>query len=761
MGLTRRQFLRGAAVSTIGAVAFTGCAPARFFEIESPANIPKDTAIGRDNWYASTCGLCSAGCGIIVRVTGGRVKKIEGNPDFPVNQGKLCSIGQAGPQVLYDPNRITSPLKRNGDRGQQAFVSITWDEALDELVSRLKQAPSPGATPVMVAPSLTGSGALVVNNFVKGLGGSLLTLVPADQWAIRSATNHLFGSPRLPEFDIAAASYVLSFGADLFGSWLSPVHYGRGYAGLRDRAGGRGVLVQIEPRLSAMAAAADEWVPVRPGAEGALALSMAQVIVSENLATGRTGAPAALDQYEPDQVAEQTGVDAQRIRDLARAFAKARSSLAIGGEVAGYSNGLFNLSAIQLLNQLVGGAGSGGVRLNPAPPANLPDAAVPASLGDWQRFADQLGSGDISVSLLVGGANPVFALPAALKIREGLLKSPYVVSFSSVMDDSTALADLVLPANTYLEDWGAIVPDPGPGFQAVGLRQPVVLPFYDTRSFVDVLLVAASQLGGDVQRNLPWGSNEDVVRDVVKGLQGLAGGSVPASASFDEFWSSALGRGGWWAGGTVAASAVPSSLILQPAAASFAGDVQEYPFNLYPFMSSSLGNGQGAFLPWLQSVPEAMTTVAWGSWIEINPTTADRLGVQEGDVVRVESSSGSVEVSVYVFPGLPPDVVAMPFGQGHFPDLPIQKPASTPLDGLAPQGRSHSVLGNHAQGRGANPLEVIAPMAEKETDALAWSATRVRLIKTGKQQPLAKFGPVPVPPYTEEVVPIQTIQEMP
>src|SRR3990172_777507 len=86
MGLSRRQFLKGTAASAMGAVAFTGCASRREFVAQSPVNAPEDLVAGRDNWYATACSLCGAGCGIIVRVMEGRAKKIEGNPDFPINQ---------------------------------------------------------------------------------------------------------------------------------------------------------------------------------------------------------------------------------------------------------------------------------------------------------------------------------------------------------------------------------------------------------------------------------------------------------------------------------------------------------------------------------------------------------------------------------------------------------------------------------------------------------------------------------------------------
>ncbi|MDP2937021.1 MAG: twin-arginine translocation signal domain-containing protein, partial [Dehalococcoidia bacterium] len=147
MGITRRQFIQLTGVSAAGAVAFSACTPSRSeLLVESRARMPEDLVTGIDTWYATICRMCPSGCGIIVRVMEGRAKKIEGNPAYPVNRGKLCARGQSGLQALYHPDRIRGPLKRTGPRGSGQFEPVSWDTAMGDLSGRLKP-PSPAGRP--------------------------------------------------------------------------------------------------------------------------------------------------------------------------------------------------------------------------------------------------------------------------------------------------------------------------------------------------------------------------------------------------------------------------------------------------------------------------------------------------------------------------------------------------------------------------------------------------------------------------------------
>ena len=734
-GLTRRQFLQAAAVSGAGAVVFTGCQPAPHELIaQSRTLLSEDTLTAFENWYASTCRECGAGCGTIVRVIEGRAKKVEGNPDHPLNLGKLCARGQASVQEEYHPDRIEGPLRRVGNRGSGNFVAISWDEALNEFGAKLRQIRQGGrqGDVVLMTDPLHGHQALLVDKFIKAYGADWRTLDLMGEAPLREAVKRVFGTNSLPEFDIANARFVLSFGADFLGSWVSQVHHSVEYGMFRQgdyRAGQfrprqsspRGYLVQVEPHLSATGAAADEWIWVKPGMEGLLALSLGQAIMASGQADPEgmrlLGGQGALDAYAPDRVAQQLGVSAEKIREIARKFASQRPALAIGGGSAGaHTNGTQNLTAILALNTLVGAVGrSGGVLLNPEPAVKDLPAALATSLADWQRITDRIRGGSVQ-ALLIKDANPVYGTPAAMKFKEALQNAPYVVSFSSFHDETTEMADIILPSHLPLEDWGLDIPDPAPGFQVLSVQQPMVRPMYDTRSFWDVLLAVGSELGGPVRDALPWPTFKDLIRDSLRPLAGERRGSV-REPDFERFWIRLLQQGGWWdEGQTGGAPAAGTTLQLreipQP---QFAGGEQEYPFNLVVFAHNTLGTGENAHLPWMQGTPDPITSATWQTWVEVNPGVAKQMGLREGDLVAVESTQGRIEVPVYIHPAGPPNVLAIPLGQGH------------------------TSYGRWAEKRGANPIEILAPSTDQATGALAYGATRARLVKTGRRMDLPKY----------------------
>jgi anaerobic selenocysteine-containing dehydrogenase len=747
MRTTRRNFLKLMAVSGAGTVAFAGCAiPEQELEIQAPIAPPEDLLQGFDAWYATQCSQCSAGCGLIVRVMEGRAKKVEGNPDHPLNTGKSCVRSQAAVQGLYHPDRITNPLRRKTpvrDRGVADFEPIKWEEALTMLADKLRGAKGTDAV-VMLTEPLNGHDGLIMQKLAQNLGAQHLALEPLEAGVEREAIRQVYGTDQLPDYDIRNADVVLSFGADWLSTWGSPVRYERAYGDFRQgRQGKRGMFFHAESRFSMTAANADKWLPVKPGMEGVLAYAIASAIVSRNFGGDRAAIQGinqggGLDDYRPEKVARNLGLDANTIYDIAEKFAKASAPLAIGGgSAAAQSNGLFNMIAIHSLNVLVGNLGkAGGVRFNPAPVAGLPANAGGASLQDWVRLSDRIANGKpnpVQV-VMVHGANPVYELPNALDFRGALARAPFIVSFSTFMDETTAMADLILPDNHPLERWGSGIPTPGPGYPIITFQQPVVRPQLDTRATGDVLLGLAKDLGAD--KDLPWTSVKQAVQQTAEDLwRGGKGKVVPATPGFDAYWYQALAQGGWW--DDTAATATPA---FTPKAApgqedpEFAGKEEEYPFALIPFVHNSLGAGEGANLPWLQAAPDPITTAMWQTWVEINPEVAKKMNIAVGDYVEVTTPQRKVMLPAYINPATPPETLAIPMGQGHWQ------------------------YGRWAYNRGINPMTMVEPLADKGAGGLAWAATRAKLAKAGGSMTLplleGDLGGYAVAPELHEIVQI-------
>jgi anaerobic selenocysteine-containing dehydrogenase len=745
--MERRTFIKLTAVSGTGA-ALAGCGVSepsiiRFVPDETPAP-------GIAEWKPGVCPLCAGGCGLSVRIMAadvdtvrngqrgvvrrGVAKKLEGAAAHPVNGGGLCARGQAGIQLTYHPDRLTQPVRRVGSRRDGQFEPITWDQALSELVSRLDTLVTNGQVQslAILTSGRPSHRQLLFDQFAARFGAPApISYNLFDEPVVRRANNLSFGHDQLPTIDLARTRLLLSFGADFLGTWNSPVAQMAAYARMRRNATGvRGSFVQVESRMTPTGASADEWLPVPPGTEGALALGLAHVILKEHLTSAPPGRAASLidgwaaglPDFTPEKVAAMTGVPAVRIERLARALAGQRPAAAIiGGPALAHTNGLAAALAVNALNALLDSVDQpGGVCFTPRFRASdatrggplLSAGSAPPTRGTLQTLASEILSGRHPVDvLLVDGVNPVFAAPPAWRVGEALSRVPFVVSFGSFIDETAALADLILPDHTFLESWVDAVPESGSLVAVASVAPPTMTPLFQTRATPDVLL----EVGRTLRRplGLPWQTFEAMLK-----------------ASFDtlgpEVWSAAQTQGGWWEdppavpptarpvsarppaptqppGRRIAVSrGVPS--FAPPEFDAAAGD---FPFHLLPYPSPSFLDGSLAHLPWLQELPDPMTSAMWSAWVELHPQTAERLHIQLGDLVRVESHAGAVEVPAFLSPGIAPDVVAMPVGQGHV------------------------TFTRYASGRGANPVSLLAPMVVSGADALAWAATRVKLTRVG------------------------------
>jgi anaerobic selenocysteine-containing dehydrogenase len=730
--MDRRSFIKLTAISgTSAALASCGNPENQVIRFVPDEDIVPGIAMMKPG----VCTLCPSGCGLSVRVMSAdadvvrngqaglvriyAAKKLEGSADHPVNHGGLCARGQAAIQVTYHPDRITQPLKRSGDRGQGRYEAISWDDALAELVSRLDALASAGNETALtfLTNAQRGHRAALIDRFLGSYGApGPIAYQVFGEGVLRHANALSFGREQLPTFDLPNARYVLSLGADFLGTWNSPTSQGYGYGQMRQgRPGVRGILVQVEARMSQTGANADQWLPVKPGTEGVLALGLAHAIMTAKLrpadAAGRAGSliegwSSGLSDYAPEQVERVTGVAPARLERLAREFAEIAPAVAvIGGPPLAHTSGLFAALAVNALNALVGSVEKpGGVSFTPQ--FNLGAAAKAlggrtASSPSLERMAAAVLDGSaVPQVLLLDGANPVFTAPRAWKVREALEKIPYIVSFGSFLDETSALSDLILPDHSFLESWSEAAPESGSMVAVTSVAPPVMMPLHETRATPDVLLDVGRRLAKPL--DLPWENFEGLLAETFAAL--------PTSSAFDA-WTDAQEKGGWW--GTL-----PAGLVTAPTARTgskpaafvepqFDGDSTQFPFHFLPYASNAFLDGSLAHLPWLQEMPDPLTSAMWSSWVEINPATAARLGISQGDVVEVASSQGTLRTAALISPGIAPDLVAMPAGQGH------------------------QTFTRYASSRGENPIDLLAPLTEPETGSLAWAATRVRITRVG------------------------------
>ena len=681
----RRDFLR--MLATVGAGAAAGCNKPRPQRIQADYEPPEGPPPGIAKYYATTCRECPAGCGAWARTIEGRVLKLEGNPEHPINRGALCARGQAGVQALYNPDRVTKPLARGSDG---TLREIAWDEALRRLTQAVEPPLAQGRKKAVawLTGEISDSDADLVELLSSAAGMRKpvnLRLLPEAPLA--RAAERLFGYQGVPEFHLDRATLVVSLGADFMEWWGNPVEHIGGFTAMHAfRDGARGRVVYVGPRRSNTAAVCDSWLPLAPGREAAALRVLIEGMLTQ---TGKTAVPRAPGDADVASVralvgaiplaeAEQAvGPAAGALRKLGEDLAAAEAPLAIAsgigpdGELA---------QGLALLATHLGG-GFGRTVAFPAPGRVARGNAVE----DIQALFEESASGAVEV-LLIQQANPAFVMPSAVPHLE---KARFVACFATQLDETASRAHLILPIHHSLESWG----DHAAAAGAVGLLQPAMRPLFGTREFADIVLAAAGSLRPHLENPLPW---QTAIAYFDARLETYRRG-LESRQPLDAFRREALRRGGIWKKTPDASVRLRADAKLPAAAKPETGLLAHFFPHPYYY------DGRGADKPWLQEVPETSTAIVWGSWAEVHPDTARELNIRPNDALSLIRGDKEIAVPAYVTPQVMPGVVAVPIGQGH------------------------DRLGRYASGRGANPLRLADVSAARGNLPLAGFALSHRV----------------------------------
>ncbi|NJC98628.1 MAG: twin-arginine translocation signal domain-containing protein [Anaerolineae bacterium] len=720
--LSRRDFLKLATAGAATSAVLTGCGPAsRYVKREPYMKMPEYTYNGLSTYYATTCRECAAACGLVVRTMQGRAIKVEGNPNNPVNLGKTCARGQATLHGLYNPDRVENPIKQG--RRSCGASQMDWDAAIQVVAEALKNNdPSEIAFLMGTAPDHLFD---LVSDLANAIGAPAPVRFGAlsmfeSRATLSRAAEELFGQPAMPYFDIANSDLVLSFGANFLETWISPVSFTREYAQMRrGKPRKRGYFVQFASRLSQTAAKADEWVPLRPGTDGLVALAIGKLVAEAK----DTAVPASFEAIDPAEVARTADVKLETLEHIAQLVVDSEHPLAVpGGTAVGQTNGLATAESVLALNAQFGNYGmTGGVYISPLGP-NQDEYHRPASPEEMLNLIWKMKDGKVKV-LFIHGVNPVFELPSHLGFLDTLQYVPQVISFATFPDETAVASDYIFPDHHGLESWGyqrAVVSSQ----PVLSGAQPVISPFFNTRATADVLIAAAQQAGGQFAEALPFADEVAFIQSKLSPLVGDPDGSflAPEINMFSAYFQQ---HGGWWKNDPALSAPIASGALtkkLDPGVAEFSGEGE---FFFVPFVSPTIGEA-GANKPWLQELPDPTTTVTWNTWVEMNPETAHELGIDNDDIVEVMSEAGSVQAAVYLYPAIRPDVIAMPFGQGH------------------------TAYGQFAAGRGANPVNILSIHFNAAGD-LAFAGVKVNVKKTGRKHELARMeGKVGVYEFRKE-----------
>lgn len=705
--IKRRDFLKIMGWGGVGAT-LAGCDLPSTVTLEEGKEevvsylVPEEYVIpGVGVWYASTCQQCPSGCGIHGRVREGRVLKLEGNPESSINKGRLCQMGQAGLQAHYNPDRISKPQIRRGD----SLVDATWEEVYGLIAE--KTANISGGKFAWVTGSISGHQSVLLQAYLNSIGSGNHYAHETIHNAIWSKVSQDMLGDSNPRLRLDKAQSVLSFGADFLGTWSSPLHFSTEYA--KFRTSPRGVLIQVEPSMSLTGANADLWVAAKPGTEGALALGIANQLVSKHglsMAELPGSVQALIRGYSMEESVNITGIDAEQIAKIAQTLKQRAPSLVIAGASAeGHEHGYQNVAAAMVLNIILGNVGKT-IESN----GDFAYASMAPIKGNSQSLVSfsQAAADKRFDVVFFSGTNPLYTAPQALGLKESLANIPFKVAFSHFNDETTAMADVVLPLASGPEDWGTHVAPYQAGRGEISIQQPLMEPLSaETQGFGDILLTLLKKRKE---------SSYEAFSDYYAFLRN-AFSNIPAEhkngASDEEFWTTVLSKG------LVDVGVMATSLSAK--AVDF--DMPKQLGNssalvLAPAARLGFWDGRHANLPWLQEAPDQISKVVWDSWAELHPSTAKKLDVKEGDMVKIASAQGEINVKVYVYKGVHPDVIAVPLGQGH-----------------------DAGFSRYAKERGVNALAILDPKVDKMTGELAIYSTNVKVTKAAKSDDiLVRFG---------------------
>jgi molybdopterin-containing oxidoreductase family iron-sulfur binding subunit len=621
-GPSRRDFLKLAGFALAGA-SVAGCqrAPVRY---AIPLLVqPEETIAGKSTYYASVCGGCSAGCGLLVKTRDGRPIKLEGNPAHLLSRGGLCAAGQASLLGLYDSQRLREPLREGRE--------TAWSEVDEAIREQLQEIRKQGKSVYFLTGSLVSPTTRALVQRFPGSHPKATHVVfdPRPGSAILEAHERTHGVRVQPRYHLDKADVLVSFDADFLGTWLSPVEFTSAYHTGRRPHGAplkMSYHVQFESWLSLTGSKADQRLAVRPGDLGVI---MSQLAVR---LAGKAG----------DQPGESP-VSGRFLDHLAETLLQSKGhSLVLCGSQDVRLQVLANF-----LNNVLGNYGE---TVDVARPANQ----VQSNPVELERLLRDLREDKVG-ALFVHGCNPVHDLPAGAALAEDLKRVPLLVACSERMDETTQLARFVCPVPHYLETWSDAEPVNG----VVSLVQPAINPLGNTRSILESLAAWMDAPRGDAPR-----SAYDLLRatweaDVFKRRR--------ERVTFEAFWNQTLHDGV----AQVAPEPVKVDAFDQKAVqlVTRASQPPEGTFSVVLYAKVGMLDASHAYNPWLHELPDPITKVTWDNYACLSPAAASRLGVKDGDVVRLEApgqegKSTPLELPAFVQPGQHDEVVAVALGYG-------------------------------------------------------------------------------------------------
>jgi anaerobic selenocysteine-containing dehydrogenase len=647
-----------------------------------------------DGMVKSHCRMCHGGCGVIVYTKGGRACKIAGDPDCPINHGTLCSKGIASTQLAYHPDRLTYPVRRRGPKGSGNWERISWNEALDTIAERIKGYKKEfGAESIVTGYGTGRENEAVIYRFSNLLGTPNVLTAGHFCYGPRIATGIITcGSNPIVDYENQPRCIML-WGNNLVIS--NPDEYkGEPFSVSLDQGA---KLIVVDPRQTRAAARADLWLQLRPGTDTALALGMLNVIINEKLydkefvadhVHGWEAFVARVNEYPPDRVARITWVPEQKIKEAARLYATTKpAGIQWGVAIEQQINCADNDRVLIAMMGITGNLDvPGGQVLFQTPEIRnvstfgahkmLPKGQAAKRLGgDRFRLAGHFGIINpkcVWDAILTGkpypvkmlfliSTNPLLTRANAAEVRRALEQVEFMAVSDFFLTPTAELADIVLPAATWLE-----MDYIGDFWKRHGYLLPrrKVIQVGECRSDHEMLNDLAHRVGqgqhwwdcfeGGLDyilepAGLTWQQFKqmDYLRGEVQYWKYREKGFSTPTGKL-EVYSTLLEKWGY--------DPLPQFREPPESPVSTPGLHRQFPYILITGRRlPGFFHSENRQLPWMRELhPDPV--------VELHPLTAEKEGIAEGDWVVVSSLRGEVKLRAKFFTGMDPGVISADHG---------------------------------------------------------------------------------------------------
>lgn len=737
--ISRRTFIKigGAGVGVAALGAGVGTVVQAGELAEGGRSVSRTTGNSR-RYAASTCLQCPARCGILGFIEDNKLVKIEGNPKDPNNQGRICAKGQAGINHVYNPDRLLYPVRRKGARGDNNWERISWDVALQDVAGRLAEIRHSGQPNglVFMAGIFEGDQP-IVRRFANAFGTSLFCQELHLYQNNKSVAQQLTWGAGVDINDVSRSRYILNFGANPYET--HPLYIPLMQRMIEGRMRGAR-LVTLDPRLSGTAARSDEWLPVKPGSDGVVALAMANIIIQkglhdqEFLGKWTNVTLARLTQYlsafTPEMASERSGIPSATIERIAVEFATNKPATTMSGDGATlHAHGVQTERAVALLNAVTGNIDvPGGYLLprtyqladaEPVPPDPGKSLTPPQS----SRLFAEIQEGKIRVqALMTNLANPAFSYPdvdRTAKVLKDTNLVPFFVAVDNYVTETSVFADIILPAATYLESWDIQSTPSYELIPQVSIMQPILKPLGESLAFHDIAIQLAQRIGEDMDAYFSFGSMENYVSTIASQIPALAQAGGIKYLKDNGHWRDSQAKPVYktYEGKGFSTPSGKFEVLSDTDFPSAGAAEGQGKLSLITFQWNVHTYGRTAPCMWLSEIVH--DNPVW-----IHPETAHSLNIKNGDTVKVTSELGAITTKAWTTEGIHPDVIAMGACVGHWESGRVAQAKP-----FASKDPNTTVIWWHEHGNGVHPYRLVPLTIDPVGGSPAWMGLPVTLAK--------------------------------